>query len=167
MERSKQNRCVDDNNGDGAGNSDDNGDKHLTHLSPAVDCCLTKRSDPNMCVDDGKEGVDNSDDSDDKHLTHLTQAENNVNLGVCDKHLTHATKNTPESLINDVTSHATHVNFFRKMSVSKKVILQLKGGGLKDDHDFVIMIIRIMMKKIMKKQTIKVLIRGCLLVLQQ
>eukprot|EP00957_Ditylum_brightwellii_P010182 769227-Ditylum_brightwellii.AAC.1 len=69
-------------------NGDDSGHKHLKHLSQVVDYCLTERSDPNMCIDDGKEGVDNSvdnsDDSGDKHLTHLTQVENNVNLGVCD-----------------------------------------------------------------------------------
>eukprot|EP00957_Ditylum_brightwellii_P107474 8200553-Ditylum_brightwellii.AAC.1 len=98
MERNKKNGCVDDDNrdgvngsvdgsddGDGVGNSDDGGDKHLTHLSPAVDCCLTERSDPNTFVDDSKEGVDNSDDDcddcGDKHLTHLTQVENNVHLG--------------------------------------------------------------------------------------
>eukprot|EP00957_Ditylum_brightwellii_P025652 1939441-Ditylum_brightwellii.AAC.1 len=79
MERSMQNKRVDDDNSDNGTN------KHLTHLSQAVDCCLTKRSDLNGCVNDGKEGVDNSvDDSDDDsddggdtHLTHLTQIENN------------------------------------------------------------------------------------------
>eukprot|EP00957_Ditylum_brightwellii_P027058 2045907-Ditylum_brightwellii.AAC.1 len=76
-----QNKCVDDDNGDGVDNSDDSADKHLTHLSPAVDCCLTERSDLNRCVNDSKEGVYNndddsvvdSDDGGDMHLTHLTQ----------------------------------------------------------------------------------------------
>eukprot|EP00957_Ditylum_brightwellii_P162351 12362010-Ditylum_brightwellii.AAC.1 len=84
-ERSMQNKCVDDDNGDGVDNSDDGANKHLTHLSQAVDCCLTERSDPIGCANDGKEGVDNSDDNSDgnsddggdMHLTHLTQVENN------------------------------------------------------------------------------------------
>eukprot|EP00957_Ditylum_brightwellii_P009763 736190-Ditylum_brightwellii.AAC.1 len=47
--------------------SDDGADKHLTHLSPAVDCCLTERSEQNTHVvgntDDGvDDSVDNSDD---------------------------------------------------------------------------------------------------------
>eukprot|EP00957_Ditylum_brightwellii_P169383 12892148-Ditylum_brightwellii.AAC.1 len=109
MERSKQNGCVNGDNGYCVDDSDDSGDNHLTHLSQVFDCCLTVRSNPNVCVDDGKEGVDdsdgNSDDSGDNHLTHLIQVENNVNLGVCDKHLTHAVKNTPESFICDVTDH--------------------------------------------------------------
>eukprot|EP00957_Ditylum_brightwellii_P185829 14148427-Ditylum_brightwellii.AAC.1 len=96
---------------DGVDDSDDSGDKHLTHLSQAFDCCLTERSDPNMCVYDGKEGVDNNDDNrndnnddgGDMHLAHLTQLENNVNIGACDKHLTNVVKNTPESLRSDVT----------------------------------------------------------------
>eukprot|EP00957_Ditylum_brightwellii_P082554 6276096-Ditylum_brightwellii.AAC.1 len=89
MERSKQNKCVVGNKGNGVDDSNDYGDdsanKHLTNLSQADDCCLMERSDPNGCVDDGKEGVDNSDDnnddSGDMHLTHLTQVESNVNLG--------------------------------------------------------------------------------------
>eukprot|EP00957_Ditylum_brightwellii_P121638 9276303-Ditylum_brightwellii.AAC.1 len=87
-----QSKCVDDDNGDGVDDSDDGADKHLTYLSQAVDCCLTERSGPKRCVNDGKEGVDNSDDdsdddsddsddSDDMHLAHLTQVENNINLG--------------------------------------------------------------------------------------
>eukprot|EP00957_Ditylum_brightwellii_P017267 1300947-Ditylum_brightwellii.AAC.1 len=108
-----QHKHVDDNNGDGVGDSDDDANKYLTHLSQMVDCCLTERSDPNVCVDNGKEGVDNSDDDSvdnsdgggDMHLTHLTQVENNANLGVCDKHLNHVVNNAPESLISDVTGH--------------------------------------------------------------
>eukprot|EP00957_Ditylum_brightwellii_P037929 2868695-Ditylum_brightwellii.AAC.1 len=92
-----QHKCVDDDNGDCVDDSDDGADKHLVHLSQAVDCCLTERSDSNRCVNDGKEGVDNndddsvdnSDDGGDMHLAYFTQVENNVNLGVCDKHLTH------------------------------------------------------------------------------
>eukprot|EP00957_Ditylum_brightwellii_P056939 4316022-Ditylum_brightwellii.AAC.1 len=85
-----QNKCVADDNGDGVDNSDDGDNKHLTHPSKAVDCCLTERSDPHGCVNDGKEGVDNNDDDDsvddsdgggDMHLTHLTQVEDNGNLG--------------------------------------------------------------------------------------
>eukprot|EP00957_Ditylum_brightwellii_P201699 15326810-Ditylum_brightwellii.AAC.1 len=61
-------------------NSDDSADKHLTHLSQAVDCCLTKRSKQNKHIngnkDDGVDnGVDNSDDIADKHLTYLSQAD--------------------------------------------------------------------------------------------
>eukprot|EP00957_Ditylum_brightwellii_P069336 5263765-Ditylum_brightwellii.AAC.1 len=48
--------------GDGVDNSDDSADKHLSHLSQAVDCCLTEKSDSNRCVNDCKEGVDNNDD---------------------------------------------------------------------------------------------------------
>eukprot|EP00957_Ditylum_brightwellii_P159035 12104168-Ditylum_brightwellii.AAC.1 len=74
-------KCVDDDNGDSVDDSDDSGGKHLTYLSPVVDCHLTEGSDSKVCVDDGKEGVDNSDgnsdDGGDKHLTHLTQVENN------------------------------------------------------------------------------------------
>eukprot|EP00957_Ditylum_brightwellii_P187072 14247445-Ditylum_brightwellii.AAC.1 len=80
-----QNKHVVDDNGDGVDNSDDGADKHLTHLSQAVDCYLTERSDQNGCVNDGKEGVDNIDDNSvdniddggDMHLTHLTQVEKN------------------------------------------------------------------------------------------
>eukprot|EP00957_Ditylum_brightwellii_P091766 6987644-Ditylum_brightwellii.AAC.1 len=78
-----QNKRVDNDNGDGVGNSDETANKYLTHLSQGVDCCLTERSDTNGCVDDGKEGVDNndddivdnSDDGGDMHLAHLTQVE--------------------------------------------------------------------------------------------
>eukprot|EP00957_Ditylum_brightwellii_P160889 12249618-Ditylum_brightwellii.AAC.1 len=52
IKRSKQNKCVDDNNGDGVDNSVDGDDKHLTHLSKVVDCCLTERSKQNKHVDD-------------------------------------------------------------------------------------------------------------------
>eukprot|EP00957_Ditylum_brightwellii_P047790 3630310-Ditylum_brightwellii.AAC.1 len=122
MERSKQNKCVDGNKDDSVYDSVDSVNKHLTHLSPAVDCYLTERSDSNVCVDGGKEGVDNSvdnsddnsDDSGDKYLTHFTQIENNVNLGGCDKHLTHVVKNISESLISDVTGHVTHVIFLER-----------------------------------------------------
>eukprot|EP00957_Ditylum_brightwellii_P122244 9321956-Ditylum_brightwellii.AAC.2 len=76
-----QNKCVDEDNGDGVDNRDDGADKHLPHLSQTVDCGLTERSDPNGCVNDGKEVVDNDvydsvddgDDGGDMHLTHLTQ----------------------------------------------------------------------------------------------
>eukprot|EP00957_Ditylum_brightwellii_P120347 9183004-Ditylum_brightwellii.AAC.1 len=74
MERSKQNKCVDDNNRDGVDDSDDGVNKHLTHLSQVVDCCLMERSEQNRCFDDNNgDGVDNSDDGGDKHLTHLSQ----------------------------------------------------------------------------------------------
>eukprot|EP00957_Ditylum_brightwellii_P181237 13805581-Ditylum_brightwellii.AAC.1 len=57
----------------GVDSSDDGGDKHLTHLSPAIDCCLKERSKQNMRVNGNKDdGVDNSDDFGDKHLTHLS-----------------------------------------------------------------------------------------------
>eukprot|EP00957_Ditylum_brightwellii_P112492 8576480-Ditylum_brightwellii.AAC.1 len=79
MERNKQNKYVDDNNGDGVDGSDNGGGKHLTYLSQAVDCHLMERSEQNTCVDGNNEdGVDNSDDNSydggDKHLTHLSQA---------------------------------------------------------------------------------------------
>eukprot|EP00957_Ditylum_brightwellii_P130899 9985472-Ditylum_brightwellii.AAC.1 len=49
--RSKQNTCVDDNKEDVVDNNVDNnvdgGDKHLTHLTHAVDCCLKERSKQN------------------------------------------------------------------------------------------------------------------------
>eukprot|EP00957_Ditylum_brightwellii_P098121 7475992-Ditylum_brightwellii.AAC.1 len=84
-ERSMQNKRVDNDNGNGVDNSYGSADKHLTHLSQAVDCCLTGRGDPDGCVNDGKEGVDNNDDDGvdnspdggDMHFTHLTQVENN------------------------------------------------------------------------------------------
>eukprot|EP00957_Ditylum_brightwellii_P042977 3255203-Ditylum_brightwellii.AAC.1 len=61
----------------GVDDSDDGGDKHLTHLSPVVDSCLKERREQNKCVDDNKDdGIDNSvDDSaggGNKHLTHLS-----------------------------------------------------------------------------------------------
>eukprot|EP00957_Ditylum_brightwellii_P115274 8790218-Ditylum_brightwellii.AAC.1 len=69
---------VDDDNGDGVGDSvdcsDDSANKHLTHPSQAVDCYLAKRSKQIKCVDGDKDdGVDDSDDGGDKHLTHFSQ----------------------------------------------------------------------------------------------
>eukprot|EP00957_Ditylum_brightwellii_P013302 1003587-Ditylum_brightwellii.AAC.1 len=61
-ERGMQNKRVDDDNGDGVDDIDDSANKHLTHLSQAINYCLTERSDSNECVNDGKEGVDNNDD---------------------------------------------------------------------------------------------------------
>eukprot|EP00957_Ditylum_brightwellii_P047302 3593639-Ditylum_brightwellii.AAC.1 len=61
-ERSMQNKHVDDDNGDGVGDSDDGANKHLTHLLQVVDCCLTEKNDSNQCVNGGKEGDDNNDD---------------------------------------------------------------------------------------------------------
>eukprot|EP00957_Ditylum_brightwellii_P029820 2255508-Ditylum_brightwellii.AAC.1 len=59
MERSKQYVCANGNNDDGVDNSVDNsddvGDKHLTHLSRLVDCHLTERSKQNKCVDGNKD----------------------------------------------------------------------------------------------------------------
>eukprot|EP00957_Ditylum_brightwellii_P194527 14817135-Ditylum_brightwellii.AAC.1 len=59
----------------GVEDSVDGGDKQLTHLSPAVDCCLKARSKQNACVD-GNNGncVDNSVDGGDKQLNHFTKA---------------------------------------------------------------------------------------------
>eukprot|EP00957_Ditylum_brightwellii_P185826 14148227-Ditylum_brightwellii.AAC.1 len=79
---------------DGDDDGDDGSDTHLTYLSQAADCCLTKRSKLNMHVvcnedddvdddvdngdddgdEDGDDGVDNGVDGADKHLTHLSQA---------------------------------------------------------------------------------------------
>eukprot|EP00957_Ditylum_brightwellii_P105390 8034377-Ditylum_brightwellii.AAC.1 len=61
----------------GVDNSSDSGDKHITHLSQAVDCYLKKRSKQNIHVDGNKDNgvdnsVDNSVDSGDKHITHLS-----------------------------------------------------------------------------------------------
>eukprot|EP00957_Ditylum_brightwellii_P156872 11939666-Ditylum_brightwellii.AAC.1 len=48
----------------GVDNSVDSGDKHLTHLSQAVDYCLKERSKQNTHVDGNKDNsVDYSDDS--------------------------------------------------------------------------------------------------------
>eukprot|EP00957_Ditylum_brightwellii_P199535 15210821-Ditylum_brightwellii.AAC.1 len=67
----------------GVNDSDDGGNKHLTHLSQAVDCHLTERSKWNKHVAGNKDNgvdnsvddiVENSDDGADKHLTHLSQA---------------------------------------------------------------------------------------------
>eukprot|EP00957_Ditylum_brightwellii_P157980 12025090-Ditylum_brightwellii.AAC.1 len=59
----------------GVDNSVDGGDKHLTHITKAVGCCLKERSKKNVRVDnDNENGVDNSVDFGDKHLTHLIQA---------------------------------------------------------------------------------------------
>eukprot|EP00957_Ditylum_brightwellii_P166720 12691290-Ditylum_brightwellii.AAC.1 len=91
MERSQQNKCVVGNKDDGVDNSVDNSDdgtnKHLAHLSQAVDCSLMDRSKQNKCVvgnkDDGvddsvgnsvDDSVDNSDDGANKYLSHLSQA---------------------------------------------------------------------------------------------
>eukprot|EP00957_Ditylum_brightwellii_P131693 10044447-Ditylum_brightwellii.AAC.1 len=81
----------------GADDSDDGADKHLTHLSQAIDCHLTERSKQNEHVvgnkdngvDDGVDdgvnnNVDNSDDGANKHLTYLSQ--------VVDCHLTEISK---------------------------------------------------------------------------
>eukprot|EP00957_Ditylum_brightwellii_P146729 11169311-Ditylum_brightwellii.AAC.1 len=46
-----QNKHVDDDNGDGVDNSDGGANKHLTHFSQAVDCCLTERSKQNKYQD--------------------------------------------------------------------------------------------------------------------
>ena len=79
---------VDASVGDSVDNSDDGADKHLTHLSQAVDCCLTERSKQNKHVVGNKDNgvddsVDNSDDSANKQFTHL-------NIGLllfdCEKH---------------------------------------------------------------------------------
>eukprot|EP00957_Ditylum_brightwellii_P140135 10678490-Ditylum_brightwellii.AAC.1 len=44
----------------GVDNSVDGGDKQLTHLTKAVDCCLKERSEQNTCVDgDEEDSVDN------------------------------------------------------------------------------------------------------------
>eukprot|EP00957_Ditylum_brightwellii_P021984 1658220-Ditylum_brightwellii.AAC.1 len=74
-ERSNQNMCVEEEE-DEVDNSDNNsvvgGDKHLTHLTKAVDCCLKERSKPNKCVDDKKDNsVEDSADGGDRHLTNL------------------------------------------------------------------------------------------------
>eukprot|EP00957_Ditylum_brightwellii_P017338 1305597-Ditylum_brightwellii.AAC.1 len=45
----------------GVDNSGDSGDKHLTHLTQVVDCCLKERSKQNMRVDGDKE--DSADES--------------------------------------------------------------------------------------------------------
>eukprot|EP00957_Ditylum_brightwellii_P136784 10430038-Ditylum_brightwellii.AAC.1 len=58
MERSEQNEHVVGNKGDGVDDdvdysvddSDDSGNKRLTHLSQAADCCLTERSKQNEHV---------------------------------------------------------------------------------------------------------------------
>eukprot|EP00957_Ditylum_brightwellii_P097831 7450057-Ditylum_brightwellii.AAC.1 len=45
---------------DSVDNSVDGGDKNLTYLSQAVDCCLKERSKQNTSVDDDKDdSVDN------------------------------------------------------------------------------------------------------------
>eukprot|EP00957_Ditylum_brightwellii_P086736 6600246-Ditylum_brightwellii.AAC.1 len=85
---------VDDGDDDGVDDGVDGADKHFTHLSQAVDCHFTQRSEQNKHVvgnkdddidDDVDDGVDDSvDDGDDdsvddgvdgadKHLTHLAQ----------------------------------------------------------------------------------------------
>eukprot|EP00957_Ditylum_brightwellii_P042879 3246045-Ditylum_brightwellii.AAC.1 len=76
----------------GVDGSVDGGDKHLTHLTQAVHCCLKARMEEKACslnamisrsvsfgsANSTEDGVDDSvDDSVDgghKHLTHLTQA---------------------------------------------------------------------------------------------
>jgi hypothetical protein len=57
--------------------------------------------------------------------------------------------------------------FFGKMPISNNVILWLRGGGLKDDRGSIDNGQKDNDEKIMETQTIKVLVRGCLLVLQQ
>eukprot|EP00957_Ditylum_brightwellii_P020214 1524675-Ditylum_brightwellii.AAC.1 len=57
-----QHKHVDDDNGYCVDDIDGSADKHLSHLSQAVDCCLTEKNDSNGCIDDGKESVDNNDD---------------------------------------------------------------------------------------------------------
>eukprot|EP00957_Ditylum_brightwellii_P095051 7239331-Ditylum_brightwellii.AAC.1 len=65
MERSMQNKhvvCNKDNGvDDSVDDSDDGDNKHLTHLSQAVDCRLTERSKQNLRVVGNKDdGVDDS-----------------------------------------------------------------------------------------------------------
>ena len=72
--RSEKNTCVDEGSNDGVDKSIDGDDKHLTHLTQDVGCCLKVRSEQMACVDEGKEDyVDNSVDDGDIHLTHLSQ----------------------------------------------------------------------------------------------
>eukprot|EP00957_Ditylum_brightwellii_P184821 14077233-Ditylum_brightwellii.AAC.1 len=55
VERREQNEYIDGDKDDSVEDSDDGGDKHLTHLTKSVDCCSKERSDPNGCVNDGRE----------------------------------------------------------------------------------------------------------------
>eukprot|EP00957_Ditylum_brightwellii_P177855 13546991-Ditylum_brightwellii.AAC.1 len=56
-----QNKYVDEDNGDGIDNSYDGANKHLTHLSQAVDCCLMERSKQNKhVIGDKDDDVDNN-----------------------------------------------------------------------------------------------------------
>eukprot|EP00957_Ditylum_brightwellii_P178835 13621861-Ditylum_brightwellii.AAC.1 len=65
---------IDGGKDDGIGDNIDGGDKHLTHLTQAVGCCLKARSEQSTCVDDDQDdSVDNIVDGGDKHLAHLTQ----------------------------------------------------------------------------------------------
>eukprot|EP00957_Ditylum_brightwellii_P014204 1070020-Ditylum_brightwellii.AAC.1 len=71
-----QNKCVDDDNGDGVNGSDDSTIKNLTHLSQAVNCHSMERGKQNVRVVGNKENgvndsVDNNDDSANKQFTHL------------------------------------------------------------------------------------------------
>eukprot|EP00957_Ditylum_brightwellii_P079389 6036266-Ditylum_brightwellii.AAC.1 len=73
---------VDDDKEDVLNNSVDGGDKHLTHLTQAVGCCLKARSEQNMYVDDNKEdGVYNSVDGGVKHIKYLLQFKTLIILG--------------------------------------------------------------------------------------
>eukprot|EP00957_Ditylum_brightwellii_P022769 1717580-Ditylum_brightwellii.AAC.1 len=78
--------------------------------------------------------ADGGVDGDDNRLMHLTQFESNDGVDGCEK-FKHIVKNNFESLQSDVTGHVTHVNVFGNTPVSKKLILWLRGGGLKDDKD--------------------------------
>eukprot|EP00957_Ditylum_brightwellii_P062664 4756388-Ditylum_brightwellii.AAC.1 len=119
---------------DSVDNSVDFGDKHLTHFTKAVDCCLKERSKQNKCADDDKDNsvgnsVEDSVDGGDKHLTHLTQAvscclkarseknkcaddgregvDNSVDGG--DKHLTHLTQFENNVNLGGCDKHLTQV----------------------------------------------------------
>eukprot|EP00957_Ditylum_brightwellii_P164011 12487688-Ditylum_brightwellii.AAC.1 len=103
MERSKQiehavsnidngvDNSIDNSVDNSVDNSDDGADKHLAHLSQAVDCCLMQRSKQNkhavgnkdVGVDNGVDdsvdnnvdnNIDNRDDGANKHIAHLSQA---------------------------------------------------------------------------------------------
>eukprot|EP00957_Ditylum_brightwellii_P002564 196782-Ditylum_brightwellii.AAC.1 len=143
----------------------DGGERHVTHLTQEVDCCLTTRKKQHTsgeCQDHEVPNVMKSrsvlyvsaklnDRKEDNETMLLNDIDNSVDGG--DNHLTHLStfgsndgvdgyetfthiaKNNSESLRSDITGHGTHVNFFGNMLVSKKLFLWLRVCGLKDDRE--------------------------------
>eukprot|EP00957_Ditylum_brightwellii_P138800 10580360-Ditylum_brightwellii.AAC.1 len=87
----------------GVDDSDDSANKHLTHLSLAVDCCLMERSKQNTyAVGNNNNGVGNSVDDSDGERSKLIECVNgNKDYGV---------DNGVDNSVDDADKHLTHLS---------------------------------------------------------